>query len=182
MPKSESVFCFSGDILGTRKVLAVYDKTGEMMVKSAVNKFSFMTGFQTFHCIRARFTAIFEGAFEADPDMKALIGKVAEFGHSCQNEPFVWELIVSRIKDKNEDEVNRKLRKLTNNPGIVFNELDMLNLRHCVDLMLSAKDILTELESNTPMGYRLKFIFKIISGCCRREADASLTGRLQANA
>ena len=129
------------------------------MVKSAFNKFNFSTGFESFHCIRARFTAIFEGAFEADPDMKRLIGKVAEFGHACQNEPFVWELIVSRIKDKNEeDEVNRKLRKLSNRPGIVFEELDLLNLRDCIDLMLSAKEVLTELESNTPMGYRLKII------------------------
>ena len=30
-------------------VLAVYDKTGEMVVKSAFNKFNFSTGFESFH-------------------------------------------------------------------------------------------------------------------------------------
>lgn len=150
---------FLGDLFNYRKVRAVYDKTGELVMKSAVNKFNYSTGFNTFHCIRARFAAIFEGMFEADPDMKRILDKVVEFGNSCKNEPFVWELIVGRIKSGKEAEVNDKLQKLAKNPRLVFEELDLLNPKECVDFMVCAKEILTELEKNTPMGYRSKINF-----------------------
>ena len=139
---------------------AVYDKSGDMVMKGAVKKFQFRTGFEIFRCIRARFANILKTAFDAQADVKLVMEKAAEFGHACTNEPFVWELIVGKVKAGNEETINATLRNLKRQDGLVFEELDMNSVGDCIRGMLAIKDILIELEKNTPLGYRLLHLQK----------------------
>lgn len=126
-------------------------------MKEALKKFQFRTGLEIFRCIRTRFADILKTSFDAQADVKQVMGKVAEFGHACNNEPFVWELIMSKVKANDEETINARLRHLKGKQqaGKVFEELDMNNIGDCIGGMLAIKEILIELEKNTPLGYRL---------------------------